>query len=78
MFKPGSGKDPTLNHGRWLKRFFDCYNLDVQSHDFRTSQATRYFAACNDLLLTSKFLGHSSVKTTEKYLKPNKDAMLTK
>ena len=71
MFKPGSGKDETLDQGRWLKRFLDRHNLDVKSHDFRTSQATRYFAACNDLLLTSKFLGHASVKTTEKYLKPS-------
>ena len=50
MFKPGSGVDQTLDQGRWLHRFFERHNLDVQSHDFRTSQATRHFAESNDIL----------------------------
>ena len=78
MFKPRDGPDPTNDHARWLRRFFQSYDLDVQSHDFRTSQATRHFAEGKDILQTSKFLGHSSVKTTEQYLKPDKEAMLAK
>ena len=76
MFEPNSGTDPTLNQGRWLRRFFQRHNLDVLSHDFRTSQASRHFADGKNILKTSKLLGHSSVKTTETYLKTDQQEEL--
>ena len=78
MFKPRVQGDPTNDHSRWLRRFFAKYDLDVQSHDFRTSMASRHYAECGDILLTSKFLGHKSVKTTQNYIKIDQSAMLKK
>ncbi|MCG3812018.1 tyrosine-type recombinase/integrase [Photobacterium damselae] len=39
----------------------------VSPHDFRHSVATNLLRAGHDLLLVSKFMGHSSVTTTQRY-----------
>ena len=78
MFKPQERGDPTNAQSRWLSRFFARHELDVQSHDFRVSLASRHYKACGDIFLTSKFLGHSSVSTTSKYIKIDQIAMLEK
>ena len=76
MFKPSSGADPTFNQARWLRRFFEKHGEDVQSHDFRVTSATMRYAASKDILETSRFLGHSSVTVTQKYLKPDEKERL--
>ena len=73
MFPPASGDDPARNHARWIQRFFANKGVDVQSHDFRTTQATNYYHKSKDVVATQQFLGHSSVKSTERYIKPNQN-----
>ena len=76
MFPPAAGTDKTINHARWLHRFFAKHGEDVQSHDFRVTSATMRYAASKDILETSRFLGHSSVTVTQKYLKPEEEERL--
>ena len=53
MFKPNEQGDPARYQQRWLRQFFSRHELDVQSHDFRTTRASRYYAECGDILSTS-------------------------
>ena len=78
IFPPADGADKTINHARWLHRFFEKYGEDVQSHDFRVTSATMRYAVSKDILETSKFLGHSSVTVTQRYLKPDENERLKK
>ena len=78
MLPPAAGPDPTINHARWLRRFFEKHGEDVQSHDFRVTSATMHYDKNKDILETSRFLGHSSVTVTQKYLKPDEKGRLLK
>ena len=78
MFAPASGNVPTRNHARWIQRFFEKHGEDIQSHDFRATRATKYYKATNDIVATQKFVGHSSVETTMKYLKIAENEMIEK
>ena len=52
MFKPGAGRDPTNNHGTWIRRFFAKHGEDVQSHDFRATAVTNHYKATKDIVGT--------------------------
>ncbi|WP_305845155.1 tyrosine-type recombinase/integrase [Photobacterium leiognathi] len=43
------------------------FNRVVSPHDFRHSMATNLLRSGFDLLLVSKFMGHSSITTTQRY-----------
>ena len=65
MFPPGESANPT---NKWVKRigkFFDKAGLDVKTHDFRVTAATRlYSESGNNILVVQNYLGHSDVKVT--------------
>jgi len=42
---------------------------DVTFHDLRRTAGTRYYLACKDYEQTRKFLGHSSLDVTKRYIK---------
>ena len=48
MFVAGKGDNPARDHARWLQRFFQKKNEDVQSHDFRTTKATDLYKVTKD------------------------------
>ncbi len=50
----------------------------VSAHTARRSFATNFYLAHNDLQATSKFMGHSSITTTENYLKNSIDEIALK
>ena len=52
MFKPCEGRDPTNNHGTWIRRFFARHGEDVQSHDFRATAVTNHYKATKDIVGT--------------------------
>jgi len=57
---------------RWVKRVADEAGLDadeVWTHRFRHTMARRLYDAEGDILDVKDFLGHSSVATTERYLR---------
>ena len=41
--------------------------VDVSTHDLRRTAGAWYYIATRDIFATSRFLGHSSVKVTERY-----------
>ena len=45
MFPPGNRQNPTNMWSNMLGRFFKKHSLEVQSHDFRTTQATEFYKA---------------------------------
>ena len=47
-----------------LTKFYKPHGLTVKSHDFRTTSATEYYRATQDIVATSQFLGHKKVVTT--------------
>jgi len=68
----GARSGQVLN-GNWLQRKFKRYVLqagcdnELTLHNLRHTYATELLRAGSDIYPVTKFLGHSSVKTTEKY-----------
>ena len=52
----------------YIKRLQDNLDIDFAPHDFRRSAGTRLYRATKDIVLVQRFLGHSSVETTRKYI----------
>ena len=76
MFPPGEGPNPASKYSKWLTTFFKKNGEDVQSHDFRTTAATRHYNKTKDIMKTQKFIGHASSKTTERYIKLDEQQLL--
>lgn len=55
---------------RWIitKAFDRLGHPKVESHDLRHAFATAAFDTCKDIVLVQKLLGHSDVKTTQRYI----------
>ena len=52
MFESGTPDNPTSRWIMSLKRFYREHDIDVQSHDFRTTMITEYYNNCKDLVKT--------------------------
>ena len=69
MFQAGDGVNPSDKWVKRLSKFYAKHGLKVKSHDFRVTQATDYFEQTKSVVATKGFLGHSSINTTERYIK---------
>ena len=52
-----------------MTRFYHANGIKVNSHDFRTTQATNFYNETGDIIATADLLRHSSVKVTQGYIK---------
>ena len=59
-----------------LSRFFKKLGIEGQSHDLRKTRATDYYNKTKDIVKVQKFLGHSSVDMTRKYIGLGEHEML--
>ena len=64
MFPAGGGRIEANKWTKVLTKFYKPHGLTVKSHDFRTTSATEYYKATQDIVATSQFLGHKKVVTT--------------
>ena len=76
MFQQGERTNPTARWSMSLSRFFKKLGIDGQSHDLRKTRATDYYNKTKDIVKVQKFLGHSSVDMTRKYIGLGEHEML--
>ena len=69
MFEPGHGTNPANKWVKMLRKFYKQRGHDVKSHDFRVSQATDFYNETKDIEMTRRFMNHSDIRTTQRYLK---------
>ena len=53
--------------------FFKAKGLRVQTHDFRKTFLTNLYNKGHDIVQVKEFVGHSSVKVTERYIQADKE-----
>lgn len=71
----------SLDGERMRAKYFDkllkwaTYNIDkhITPHKLRSTCATMLYNETGDVVVASEVLGHSSIKTTQRYIKPNQD-----
>ena len=74
LFAPGENRgDPANIWVKFLTRYFNRHGIKIQTHDFRKSMATEIFNDTKDLKATGVYLGHQSMKTTERYIQVDKE-----
>jgi len=62
---------------RWFKRCLARAGMDdFPMHEIRHTAGDAFFRATGDIVVTSLFLGHESVATTERYLHPTSDDLI--
>lgn len=69
MFEPGAANNPANKWVKRVKQYFKReHGMDVQTHNFRKTAVTEFFNVSKDIVATSKYIGHSNVKTTSHYV----------
>ena len=53
-------------------------NINISPHSFRRSFATNHHRHGVPILIISRMMGHSKIKTTERYILLNEDDFLTR